>query len=225
MKHEEWRTGPPRKYPSPIAKPAGRQLMRQMLILLFMVIIWGGALAVFVSATASSDLAVASGARPTLTPTTVPSPTTTVLPATATSPATSTRPAATATQPAATATSAATATPAILPSAVAVSPEPASTPSPAGSAASFARDIQPIFNRVCVKCHGGEEVKEGLVLKTYAEIMAGSNNGPVIVPGDPANSVLIDLITRGKMPKQGPRLLPGEIRLITDWVAAGAFNN
>ena len=78
---------------------------------------------------------------------------------------------------------------------------------------------------MCVKCHGGEEVKEGLVLKTYAEIMAGSDNGPVIAPGDPANSLLIDLITRGKMPKKGPKLLPGEIRIITDWVAAGAVNN
>jgi hypothetical protein len=76
-----------------------------------------------------------------------------------------------------------------------------------------------------VKCHGGEEVKEGLVLQTYADIMAGSDNGAVIVAGDPANSLLIDLITRGKMPKQGPRLLPGEVRVITDWVIAGAANN
>jgi len=76
-----------------------------------------------------------------------------------------------------------------------------------------------------VKCHGGEEVNEGLVLKTYAEIMAGSNNGPVIAPGDPGNSLLIDLITQGKMPKKGPKLLPGEIRIITNWVAAGAANN
>ena len=99
-------------------------------------------------------------------------------------------------------------------------------PSQAGSAqVSFARDVQPIFSRVCVKCHGGEKVNEGLVLKTYAEIMAGSDNGPVIAPGDPANSLLIDLITRGEMPKQGPKLLPGQIRIITDWVAAGAVNN
>ena len=68
-------------------------------------------------------------------------------------------------------------------------------------------------------------MKEGLVLKTYAEIMTGSDNGPVIAPGNPANSLLVDLITQGKMPKNGPRLLPGEIRTITDWVAAGAANN
>jgi cytochrome c len=239
MKRDAWRTGPPRKYPSPVTKLSGLLLIRQALIVLFMVIIWGGALALFVNATASPDLVIASGAQPTLAATIVPLPTktdlpatATTVPATATSIATSTRPptataqrTATATRPVATATAAATSTPAISPSAVAAVTEPASTPSAGDAAVSFARDVQPIFNRVCVKCHGGEEVKEGLALKTHAEIMAGSDNGAVIAPGDPANSLLIDLITRGKMPKQGPKLLPGEVRLITDWVAAGAVNN
>jgi hypothetical protein len=71
---------------------------------------------------------------------------------------------------------------------------PATTgPSSAENGAiSYQRDVQPIFDQICVKCHGGEEVKEGLSLKTYAEVMQGSNNGPVIVPGDVANSFLID---------------------------------
>jgi mono/diheme cytochrome c family protein len=90
---------------------------------------------------------------------------------------------------------------------------------------SFARDVQPIFNQICVKCHGGEEVKEGLSLKTYAEIMQGSDNGAVIAPGDPANSLLVDMIQKGKMPKRGPRLLPKQIQAIVDWVTAGAQDN
>jgi len=250
MPHEEWRTGPPRKHQSPVVKPSGRQIIRQVLILLLMVIVWGGMLAIWAGATASSDLAVASVVTPTPLSTVFPSPTViallatataTTAPATATPQTTSTRPAATATattapatatpeatstQPAATATSTATSTPTVSPADTPVPIEPPATPSQADSnTVSFARDVQPIFNRVCVKCHGGEEVKEGLVLKTYVEIMAGSDNGPVIAPGDPANSLLIDLITRGKMPKQGPKLLPGQIRIITDWVTAGAVNN
>jgi mono/diheme cytochrome c family protein len=99
-------------------------------------------------------------------------------------------------------------------------------PLPAGGVAvSYQRDVQPIFDQICVKCHGGEEVKEGLSLKTYAEVQAGSNNGPVIVPGDVDNSFLIDQIVKGEMPKRGPKLLPAQIRAITDWVAAGAPDN
>ena len=220
MKQGAWRTGPPHKHPSPVTSPSAGQLIRQGLILLVLLAIWGGALALFINATAASDRTVANAAAPILIPIVAPSPTATALPATATTAS------ATSTRPAATATAIATSTPTALPTDPPTPIEPSAAPTQTRSAqVSFARDVQPIFDRVCVKCHGGEETKEGLVLKNYAELMAGSNNGPVIAPGDPANSLLIDLITKGKMPKKGPRLLPGEVRAITDWVAAGAANN
>jgi hypothetical protein len=78
---------------------------------------------------------------------------------------------------------------------------------------------------VCVKCHGGENTEAGLVLKTYADVMKGSENGPVVTPGKSVDSLLIELISNGKMPKRGPKLLPAEIRVITQWVDAGAPNN
>jgi mono/diheme cytochrome c family protein len=102
---------------------------------------------------------------------------------------------------------------------------PTNTPVTTGGAVSYSRDVQSIFNQICVKCHGGDETKEGLSLKSYADVMAGSNNGPVITPGDAANSFLIQQVVNGKMPKQGPRLLPAQIRTLSDWVAAGALNN
>lgn len=94
-----------------------------------------------------------------------------------------------------------------------------------GGAVSFSQGVKPILDRVCVKCHGGEQTNASLVLKSYDQIIAGSENGPVIAPGDPANSLLVDLITKGKMPKKGPHLLPSEIRTISDWIKAGALNN
>ena len=60
---------------------------------------------------------------------------------------------------------------------------------------------------------------------SYAEVMAGSNNGPILTAGDAANSLLIQQVVNGKMPKQGPKLLPAQIRTLSDWVAAGAPNN
>ncbi len=109
-----------------------------------------------------------------------------------------------------------------------VSPATLAAIAPAGPEAtpvSFARDVLPIFTQICMKCHGDAVAQHGLVLKSYDDVMQGSENGPVVVPGDPANSLLVDMVATEKMPKHGPRLLPGQIRAIIDWVAAGAPDN
>jgi len=103
---------------------------------------------------------------------------------------------------------------------------PTEAPAEASNASvSFASDVFPIIQSRCVNCHGGERIEEGLLMRSYAELMAGSDNGPVIVPGDPANSLLVELITAQEMPKRGPKLTPPQIQIITEWVAAGAPNN
>jgi mono/diheme cytochrome c family protein len=113
----------------------------------------------------------------------------------------------------------------VAPQPTSESAAPTATPVTTGSAVSYSRNVQPIFNQICVKCHGGEETKEGLSLKSYAEVMAGSNNGSVVTPGDVVNSFLIEQVVSGEMPKKGPKLLPAQIRTLSDWVAAGAPNN
>lgn len=107
-------------------------------------------------------------------------------------------------------------------------PNAATTEAVAGAPAatvSFANDVMPIIESRCVNCHGGRRIEEGLLMRTYEEIMAGSENGPVLVPGDVANSKLVELVTNQKMPKRGPKLTPPQVQIITDWVAAGAPNN
>ena len=93
------------------------------------------------------------------------------------------------------------------------------------AAVSFTNDVLPIIESRCVNCHGGDRIEEGLLLRTYDEILAGSENGPVVVPGDVANSLLVELVTNQKMPKRGPKLTPPQVQIISDWVAAGALNN
>ena len=90
---------------------------------------------------------------------------------------------------------------------------------------SFANDILPILQGGCLNCHGGDRVEKGLSVKSYAELMAGSDNGPVIVPSDVKGSLLVELVTNKKMPKKGPKLTPPQIQLITDWVSQGALDN
>ena len=104
---------------------------------------------------------------------------------------------------------------------------PAETPLPtvATDEVGFAKDVLPILTNRCVKCHGGERTEEGLVLKSSADVMAGSWNGPVIEPGSADDSYLIEQIVSGEMPKRAPRLLPAQIRFIIDWVNAGAPDN
>ena len=62
-------------------------------------------------------------------------------------------------------------------------------------------------------------------MRSYEEILAGSDNGPVIVPGDVENSLLVELVASKEMPKSGPKLTPPQVQIITNWVAAGAPNN
>jgi len=124
-----------------------------------------------------------------------------------------------ATQPAATATQAPTAT---------AQPAPTATQAPAAgqtATVSFTKDVLPIMQQSCIKCHGGEKTEAGLSLKDYAGIMAGSENGPVVMPGNAAESDFVRLVAQGKMPKRANRLPDSQVKILTDWVNAGAPNN
>ena len=90
---------------------------------------------------------------------------------------------------------------------------------------SYANDVRPILESRCGSCHMGEFVSEGLDMNTYESLLAGSQNGLVIIPGDANDSLLVQKITAGKMPKRGPKLTPSQIQIITDWIDAGALNN
>jgi uncharacterized membrane protein len=112
------------------------------------------------------------------------------------------------------------------PTGAAQAPGPA-TSEPAGQRkpVSFAIDIAPILQSRCVSCHGPEKASRGLSLQTYADMMAGSADGPVVAAGDAAGSLLVDLVAKQKMPKRGTKLTPEQVLLITDWVDQGAQDN
>jgi mono/diheme cytochrome c family protein len=90
---------------------------------------------------------------------------------------------------------------------------------------SFSNNVMPIFTNSCNECHGGKQTKAGLDLRTYDSLMAGSKNGVVVLAGNSADSLLVQLVTKGKMPKRGPKLTPEQIKIISDWITAGASNN
>ena len=103
---------------------------------------------------------------------------------------------------------------------------PAATqPAAQGATVSFANDVLPIIQSRCINCHGGDRTEEGLTLNDHASLMAGSDNGPVVTPGDAVNSLLVELLATQKMPKRGPKLTPPQVQVITDWVNQGALDN
>jgi uncharacterized membrane protein len=89
----------------------------------------------------------------------------------------------------------------------------------------FVNDVQPILERRCTKCHGGEFPSEGLKLESYESLMAGSQNGGVIIVGDANNSLIIQKLESGEMPKRGQHLTTEQIELIRQWINEGALNN
>ena len=98
------------------------------------------------------------------------------------------------------------------------------TPAASGNV-SFVKDIQPILQNSCISCHGGTRTSKGLDMKTYASLMTGSQNGAVVIAGNAGNSLLIQSIQSGQMPRRGTPLPDAQINLLVEWVNAGAKNN
>ncbi len=91
---------------------------------------------------------------------------------------------------------------------------------------SFRDDVMPIFEADCAACHGNFG---GWDASTYTSVLGTGNNAPVIIPGDPDNSLLAQKMVGtqsigGIMPPAG--LLPDEeIQVILDWIEEGALDN
>ncbi|HSJ86235.1 MAG TPA: cytochrome b/b6 domain-containing protein [Anaerolineales bacterium] len=105
-----------------------------------------------------------------------------------------------------------------------------STPAPTQTATSLPSKTTPsapltwdnsigaMLQAKCTTCHGAAAMA-GLNLSSYADAMKGSNSGPVIVPGDATNSLLVQKQQAGGHPGQ---LTPDEIATLIEWIDAGA---
>jgi len=94
------------------------------------------------------------------------------------------------------------------------------------AAPSFEKDIFPILRENCAGCHSQAEkkAKGGLSLDTREQMLKGGEDGLFFVPGKPDDSQLVKMISGEKpeMPKKQPPLPADQVKLIHDWVAAGA---
>ena len=88
----------------------------------------------------------------------------------------------------------------------------------------YVTEIQPIFTNSCTSCHQYGNTSGGLSLTSYSGVMASSNSGTSVVPGDHANSLLWQRVNNGSMPPgNNPDLSSDEINLIAQWIDEGAL--
>lgn len=90
------------------------------------------------------------------------------------------------------------------------------------AAALWTNGVQPLLDQHCVKCHGPLEQKSGLELDTLEAVMKGSENGEVIVPGKPDESLLMEVFAPKADPHMPPKkqLSDHEIAKVRTWIAA-----
>src|SRR5437879_13826223 len=74
----------------------------------------------------------------------------------------------------------------------------------ADDAPRFARDVQPLLKRHCLKCHGPAKREAGLNLSTAAGIVRGGKNGAALVPHDAQGSLLWQRVADDEMPPDQP---------------------
>ena len=92
----------------------------------------------------------------------------------------------------------------------------------------FDKDIKPIFEKSCVKCHGAEKQKGKLRLDSLEASLKGGENGETIVKGNSAKSPLVHTIARldpdSAMPPdgKGDPLTKEQIGVIRAWIDQGA---
>jgi hypothetical protein len=91
----------------------------------------------------------------------------------------------------------------------------------------FLANVRPTLENRCMGCHTrGEEPEGGLDMSTPGGLFAGGENGPVLVPGDPAASSVYTSATGEhpelRMPKTGKRLTPEQLDSLRQWIVDGA---
>ncbi len=90
----------------------------------------------------------------------------------------------------------------------------------------FAHQIVPILREHCGECHTGDKKKGGFSMNDRPSLLAGGEIGKAVLPGNASKSRLIEAITTKdpdkQMPPKGGRLSPEKVKLLRDWIDAGA---
>ena len=83
----------------------------------------------------------------------------------------------------------------------------------------FKKDILPIFERNCLRCHDMKVKSAGLDLSTSESVLTGGDSGPAVDPGAPDASRLYDMIHNKAMPlDRKTQVSAAEMETIRQWI-------
>src|SRR6266404_1143248 len=98
-------------------------------------------------------------------------------------------------------------------------------PPPASHQVSFGKEIRPILEASCTKCHGRGRSKGDFRLDTRETLLKGGESGAAVVSGKSEQSYLIELVSGldpdNVMPRKGKKLTGDEIGLLRAWIDQG----
>jgi len=105
-------------------------------------------------------------------------------------------------------------------------------PASARKGLSFEKDVKPILDKSCVKCHSGDKPKGKYRMDTLASVIKGGESGdPAVVPSQGGKSPLVlypsDAVQDMEMPPtekrdKFPHLTKEQIGVLRAWIDQGA---
>lgn len=112
---------------------------------------------------------------------------------------------------------------------------PTSTPAPnpesdadgsGDSPVRFSVELAGLLAEKCTGCHSGRRARQQLRIETFTSLLQGSDDGPIIKPGDPGSSLLIGKLKGtadgDRMPQGEAPFTDEEIAKFERWIQDGA---
>ena len=91
--------------------------------------------------------------------------------------------------------------------------------------AHFQSKVKPLLESRCISCHGTEKQKGSLRLDSREAAIKGGTAGPALVPGKPADSLIVKAVLHAlpdiEMPPK-EKLTPADIAVLEKWIKEGA---
>ncbi len=99
-------------------------------------------------------------------------------------------------------------------------------PPSATTEVNFGKDIKPILEASCIKCHGRGRDKGHFRIDSRETLLKGGESGAAVVSGKSEESLIIELVSGldpdNVMPKKGSKLTKEQVSLLRGWIDQGA---